>query len=238
MIDSWVHYFYQLVNQLGYKHPIHPALVHLPIGLVAGAFIFGWLGLLSRKEGLVRSARHCLVLAFLSWFPVVLFGLMDWLHFYRGAWLPPIKIKMALSGIFFIFLLAAALFFKRKEELRSKVPLIFYTLCLFTVVLLGFFGAQLVYEEKTPNEAKAYAAGEKLFEANCVGCHPQGGNLIKPDRPIRNSPKLKDLDTFIAWIRHPQAPMPPFPEPQVSPGQAKELFRYISEVLVLSRRDW
>ena len=158
---------------------IHPALVHLPIGLVAGAFIFGWLGLLSKKEGMVRSARHCLVLAFLSWFPVVLFGLMDWLHFYRGAWLPPIKLKMALSGIFFILLLAAALFFKRQEELRSKVPLIFYTLCLFTVVLLGFFGAQLVYEEKTPTEAKAYAAGEKLFEANCVGCHPQGGNCTQ-----------------------------------------------------------
>ncbi len=233
MIDSWVNYFYQLVSQLGYKHPIHPALVHLPIGLVAGAFIFGWLGLLSKKEGLVRSAGHCIILAFLFWFPVVLFGLMDWRHFYQGSWLLPIKIKMVLSGILFILLLSAALFFKFKEEFRSKALLIIYTLGLLIVVLLGFFGAQLVYEEETPRGAKAYAAGEKIFVANCGICHPKGGNLIKPDQPIRNSSKLKDLDTFISWIRHPQAPMPPFPDTQISASQAQELFQYISRVLVL-----
>ncbi len=237
MIESWANYFYQLAGQFGYKHPIHPALVHLPIGLVAGAFIFGWLGLLSKKEGLVRSAGHCIILAFLFWFPVVLFGLMDWQHFYRGAWLLPIKIKMVLSGILFILLLSATLFFKFKKESKSKALLIIYTLGLFIVVLLGFFGAQLVYEEKTPKGARAYVAGEKIFVANCVICHPQGGNLIRPDRPIRNSSKLKDLDAFIPLIRHPKAPMPSFPDTQISLSQAKELFQYIREVLVQGRGD-
>ena len=237
MIDSWVNYFYQLVSQLGYKHPVHPALVHLPIGLVAGAFIFGWLGLLFKKEELVRSAGHCILLAFFFWVPVVLFGWMDWRHFYRGAWLFPIKIKMVLSGILFILLLSATLIIKLKEKFRSKALLIIYTLGLFIVVLLGFFGAQLVYEKEAPRGAKAYAVGENIFAANCVICHPQGGNLIRPDRPIRNSSKLKDLDAFISLIRRPQAPMPSFPDTQISLNQAKELFQYIREVLVQGRGD-
>jgi uncharacterized membrane protein len=237
MIDSWVDYFYQLLSPLGYRHPVHPALVHLPIGLVAGAFIFGWLGLLSKREGIVRSAGHCLILAFLSWFPVVLFGLMDWQHFYRGAWLLPIKIKMVLSGILFLLFLLGAWAFISKGKFRTKALLILSTLGLFVVGLLGFFGGQLVYRDETPRGAKAYAVGENIFVAQCVICHPQGGNLIRPDRPIRNSSKLKDLEAFISLIRRPKAPMPPFPDTQISLSQAKELFEYINEGLVQIRGD-
>lgn len=233
MINSWITSFYQFLNYLGYRHPLHPALVHLPIGLMAGAFIFGWLAYLFNNERLARSARHCLILAFLFWFPVVLFGLLDWQHFYGGAWLTPVKIKMVLSGIlFFLFLTALILGFKERRS--PKTALTVYTLGLFTVVLLGFFGAQLVYGGKTIKEAKSYEAGEKIFAANCLTCHPRGENLFNPDKPIRNSAKLKDLFTFIYWIRHPKAPMPQFPESKISGGQARELYPYITEVLTRS----
>lgn len=236
MITTWINSFYQFLGALGYRHPFHPALVHLPIGLVAGAFIFGWLAFLFKNEKLARSARHCLTLAFLFWFPVVLLGFMDWQHFYGGAWLTPVKIKMVLSGILFLLFLTA-LIFGFKEGRSSKTALTVYTLGLFTVVLLGFFGAQLVYGGKTTGEAKTYQAGEKLFAANCLSCHPRGENLIKPDKPIRNSPKLKDLDSFISWIRHPKAPMPQFPESEISVDQAQKLYSYISEVLTRSTEN-
>jgi uncharacterized membrane protein len=227
---SWITSFYQFLNHFGYSHPIHPALVHLPIGLVAGAFILGWLAFLFNRDQLARSARHCLTLAFLFWFPVVLFGFMDWQHFYKGVWLTPIKVKMGLSGILFILFLVALVFGFRKKG-TPKTALTVYTLGLMSVVLLGFFGAQLVYERKTPEVSKTYLAGEKIFTANCITCHPGGGNILIPDHPIINSPKLKNPDTFISWIRNPIAPMPKFPESKISVGQAKELYLYLTDVL-------
>ena len=230
MVDSWINAFYQFMSGLGYSHPIHPALVHMPIGLVVGAFVFSWLAVLFNKERLARSASHCIVLAFLFWFPVVLFGFMDWQHFWGGAWLTLIKYKMGLAGILFIFLVIALVFIL-KEGVGSKGALTAYTLCFLTVVLLGYFGGQLVYGGKTQTSPKDYKAGEKIFLAECSGCHPHGGNVIKPSMPIRNSPKLKDLETFIAWIRHPKPPMPPFPDSEISQSQAKELYEYIVNVL-------
>lgn len=230
MNDFWITSFYQFLNRWGYSHPIHPALVHLPIGLIGGAFIFGWLAFLFNREQLARSARHCLTLAFLFWFPVVLFGFMDWQHFYGGVWLTPIKIKMILSGILFILFLIALIFGFGKGR-SPKTALTVYSLGLVTVMLLGFLGAQLVYGRKTPEVSKTYLAGEKIFAANCITCHPGGDNIIKPDHPIKNSPKLKNIDTFIAWIRNPIAPMPPFPESKISVGQAKDLYPYLTDIL-------
>lgn len=34
--------------------------------------------------------------------------------------------------------------------------------------------------------------GSQIFARNCNSCHPQGGNTIRPDLPLRGSSKLKD----------------------------------------------
>ena len=233
MINSWITSFYQFLGQLGYIHPVHPALVHMPIGLVTGAFILRWAGHLFHKENLVRSARHCFMLGFLFWFPVVLFGFMDWQHFYGGVWLTPIMIKMVLASVLWVLFLLVLILNFRKER-NSKLTLTLYSLGLLTAVLLGFFGAQLVYGGKSRGESSTYQPGEKLFAANCIACHPGGRNIMKPDHPIINSPKLKDLDTFLSWIRHPIAPMPTFSDSEISDNQARALYAYITKVLVRS----
>jgi uncharacterized membrane protein len=234
MIDSWIKSFYQFLDHWGYNHPIHPALVHLPMGLVMGAFILGWVAFLFRKEGVARSARHCLILAFLFWFPVVFSGYMDWQHFYGRAWITPAAMMLVLSVVLGLLLLMA-LVFGRKGPVPSRATLTIYTLGFITVVLLGYFGGQLVYERKTPEPSKSFLAGEKTFETYCFSCHPRGGNLIRPNKPIKNSSRLKDLETFMAWIRHPNKPMPPFPESQISINQTKELYAYLSQGLTLSK---
>ena len=234
MIDQWINSFYQFMNGIGYYHPIHPALVHAPMGLVIGAFFFGWAGFLSRRETLTRTALHCIVLAFIFWFPVVLFGLMDWRHFYGGAMLFPIKMKMVLAGALFI-LFATGFASGFRSDAASKRTLTVHTLCFLAAGLIGFFGAELVYAQKTVKGPEAFAGGAVIFESNCVDCHPQGKNIIKPDHPITGSQKLKDLPAFVGWIRKPVAPMPTFPESQISDAQAKELYKYITNVLVRSK---
>jgi len=234
VIESSINAFYQFLNNHGFPDPIHAVLVHMPIGLVVGACIFGWVATLLGREKLALSARHCIILAFLFWFPAVFFGLMDWQYFYHGAWLTPIKMKLILAGILLI-LLSAALFFGYKEKAGSKrATLALYTLCLITVVLLGWFGARLVYAGKSKEASKTYQLGEKIFAVHCKICHPGGDNVIQPAKPLKNSPALKNLDVFISLIRHPNKPMPASSPSQVSDSEAKELYQFITNELARS----
>ena len=92
MMDAWINVFYSMVNRIGFSDPMHAALVHMPMGLLVGAFIFNLLAALSVSwKRLAVSSHHCMVLAFLFLFLVLPSGLMDWRHFYASAWLPPAR---------------------------------------------------------------------------------------------------------------------------------------------------
>lgn len=237
MIESSINAFYQFLNHLGFTDPVHAALVHMPIGLAVGAFFFGWTAIIAGRKQLAVTAHHCMVLAFLFWFPVVLSGLMDWQHFYQGAWLAPIKIKLILAGIFLI-LLAAAVFFGRKGEAAPKgLLLAVTTLAVITATLLGWFGARLIYDGKVKEAPVTYEAGERIFVAHCRSCHPDGGNVINPDEPIRGSSTLNSTEAFIAVLRKPKKPMPVFSPAQLSDEDARQLYLYITNVLAKSDKQ-
>src|SRR4030067_1074900 len=116
MIES----IYQTLAKFGYAHPLHPTLTHLPIGMVMGAFFFALAALIFRRTNLSQSASHCAVLALIAAGPTVLLGLMDWQHFYGGALLFPIKMKLVLAGILIIFLFLAVVFGIRGEKLSQN----------------------------------------------------------------------------------------------------------------------
>ncbi len=77
------------------------------------------------------------------------------------------------------------------------------------------------------------SARAKIFNANCSRCHPNGGNVILPNLPLRGSSKLADFKTFLSFIRDPKMPdgsegvMPAFSDKQISDQQAKTLYKYI-----------
>jgi mono/diheme cytochrome c family protein len=227
---------YHFLSQIGYRHPIHPTEVHMPIGLVVGAVIFASIALLFRRRNLARTARHCIILAFIWLFPTMLLGFMDWQHFYAGAWLFPIKIKLMLAVTLLILLFIAILVSSRVGE-ESKSALATYCLCFLTVVALGYFGGQMVYGARTPASPEEFQAGERIYNANCSACHPQGGNIINPNLPLRNAPQLAELSTFIDFIRNPHNPdgskgiMPAFPVSRISDEQGNRLYEYILNVL-------
>jgi uncharacterized membrane protein len=226
MLDVWIGSFYSMMNSFGFPDPVHVTLVHIPIGLVIGSFIFSWLSALTRWKKLSVTAYQCITLTFLFLFPVIVFGLMDWRNFYLGAWLTPIKIKMVLAVILLILSFAAFLLgFKGKES--SKITLTLYSLCLIIVIGIGWFGARLIYGEQVLPSSKNYPIGEKIFKANCNICHANGGNIISPKNPLRNSDDLQNLDAFISLIRHPERPMPLFTASRISEKEAKELYDYI-----------
>ena len=48
-----------------------------------------------------------MTLALLALLPTVIVGIMDWQHYYAGAWLFPIKMKLPLAGLLLILLVFA-----------------------------------------------------------------------------------------------------------------------------------
>ena len=176
--------FYQALVDIGYTHPIHPAVTHIPVGLVIGGFIFALTGTILKRPSLAKSARHCFWLALLVLPVAALFGLMDWQHFYAGAWLMPIIVKMIVAAVLLVLLLVTLIPF------REKVPLVLYCLCLLVVIGIGFFGGELVYGTRSTKEAPKDARieqGASFFAQNCAMCH------YSDRTDTRIGPGLKDL---------------------------------------------
>lgn len=87
---------------------------------------------------------------------------------------------------------------------------------------LGVFVAAGLTQDATPG-----GAGELLFKQNCMACHPGGGNVINPNKPMKGAPQLKTFETFLSWIRNPVAPMPAYAPATISDEQARKLYDYI-----------
>ena len=228
--------FYQLLDAIGYTHPIHPPFAHIPVGLVIGTFLLGVISLLFRLQMAGRAARYCMIIALISIFPTVFFGYTDWQHFYAGGWFNPIKVKLILAAVLLVLAVISLALGRGNDRTSSRVAGI-YTLCLVVVLGIGFFGGQLVYSGRVPVAPAEFRNGEKLFRADCSGCHPYGGNIVNPQAELRGSDELKDEQTFIRWIRDPRLDngvrgiMPPFFPSRISDAQAKELLGYIVKAM-------
>jgi hypothetical protein len=188
-----------------------------------------------RRPNLALTARHCIALAFISVFPTMLLGLFDWQHFYAGAWIFPIKMKLGLVFSLIILLIAADVQGRMGQRKSKGFPTI-YILCVLNVVALGYFGGELVFGTGGPGGSgtvKERRVSAEQFTKNCSSCHPNGGNGIKPNLSLRAAPQLSDFQTFLAYVRSPKARdgsetvMPPFPADRLTEEQAKEIYDYV-----------
>jgi mono/diheme cytochrome c family protein len=236
MIASGIAAIYALFSRLGYHHPLHPTQVHIPVGLIFGAFAFSVWAKMRRRPIFSKAAWYCMILALIWILPTIVTGLMDWKHFFAGILVFPFKMKFILAAMLVFFLIiGVSIGFRSGTESNSLIAI--YALCLLTVAGLGFFGGELVYGNKPAAaisenlELEKYQSGRALYAANCGGCHANGGNTIKPELPVKHSPKTADFQTFLAWVRNPRAPMPAYPEEVLSDQQARDMYQYIVNVL-------
>ncbi len=139
MVES----IYGFLAKVGFTHPLHPMLTHVPMGMIIGMVIFAFLGLIWKNSQFNQTAFYCSVLAFLGVFPVIGAGLLDWLQFMEGEWNTFIIIKMIL-GTTLIILLGTSIIFKRKGR-DPKTIFLIYILCLACAGGLGYSGGELVY---------------------------------------------------------------------------------------------
>ena len=231
-----VDFIYQTLIKIGYTHPLHPTLTHVPIGLVMGSFFFAIAGLIFKRTNLAQTARHCAVLALIAAVPTAILGILDWQHFYGDALLFPIKMKLVLAGVLLFFLFLAVIFGFLSETV-SKIIIPMYVLCLLTAVGLGYFGGELVYGTKAPAAAVPEgpaAEGAMVFQQNCSACHlpdstankigPGLKGIFKQDKfPV--SGLAVSEENFKKLLVTPFGKMPPFGH--LPPGQVDALAAYL-----------
>jgi cytochrome c6 len=86
-----------------------------------------------------------------------------------------------------------------------------------------------------PADAKESKAGEALFKTHCAVCHPNGGNIINPEKTLHK----KSLDAYgiksekdiIGKMRNPGPGMPKFDEKAIPESEARQIAEYILETL-------
>ena len=138
MIES----VYRLAAALGYTHPLHPAVTHIPMGMIIGGFIFR---LASYKwEELTKTAYYCFVLALISAPFTAILGFMDWQHRLFGKMSNDIMAKFVLTGGL-LALLSITVYLSHKGTYSKRLITILYILCLLTAGGLGFVGGELAY---------------------------------------------------------------------------------------------
>ena len=134
---------YAFLAATGFTHPLHPMLTHVPMGMIIGMVVFSLLGLIWKNDSFLDTAFHCSVLALLAIGPVILAGILDWLHRDQGQWNKFIIIKMVLAAVLTI-ILTVSVIMKKKGASPAKMFL-FYLLCLACAGGLGYSGGTLVY---------------------------------------------------------------------------------------------
>lgn len=217
--------FYHLLESLGYAHPLHPPLTHLPIGLVALVFLAaGWSFLSGRHLLSPRACYRISLVALVFLVATVVAGFADWRYFYDGAWLFEIKVKYALTGVLLLTLIGAAVLGYSPDP-RSKRNLALYLVAFLTLVGLGYFGAQLVFQEVSSEAPKAFRHGEKLFARHCGECHDAAG--------VAGSRYVRTADVFVRFLRDPSKaagtslPMPAFREAELSRKAAEQIRGFV-----------
>jgi mono/diheme cytochrome c family protein len=83
--------------------------------------------------------------------------------------------------------------------------------------------------ESTPQaEAKT---GEDLFKKYCAVCHPDGGNIVKPEMTLHSSSlkehKITTAADIVKIMRNPNPGMTKFDETMISDQEAAEIAEYV-----------
>ncbi len=135
---------YFILVQIGFNHPLHPALVHFPMGMAMGALAFMIVLFWLKKTELAPAAYYSHIFGLITLLPTMIVGYMDWQHFYNGDPNPLIISKIIL-GFVLMALFSYAILLGRQGEVNTRKFLVISMLCFVVACLIGFFGGELQY---------------------------------------------------------------------------------------------
>jgi uncharacterized membrane protein len=134
---------YSSLAAVGFTHPLHPSVTHLPMGMAMGAFFFQLASY--KKEELAKTANYCHILA-LIFIPITaLFGIMDWQHRYLGKTSNLIISKIALA-ISLTIIISITIYLYRKKKPGINIMTLLYLIAMLNAIPLGFIGGKLIFD--------------------------------------------------------------------------------------------
>lgn len=134
---------YGTLESIGFAHPLHPALTHIPMGMVIGCFFFSFFALITKKSIFIKTSLHCSVVALIFVIPTIIAGFLDWQQFF-GATMSGLIIAKFILATALTVLLVVSIRANVKGATTGKLFLL-YTLCLACAGGLGFSGGELIY---------------------------------------------------------------------------------------------
>jgi cytochrome c6 len=100
-----------------------------------------------------------------------------------------------------------------------------YTVILAMAIALYAFSA-------TPVSAADTDTGAKLFEIHCAGCHPQGGNIIRRGKTLKQAAlqknKVDTLEAIATLVTNGKNNMSAFKD-RLSPDEINDVSAYVLE---------
>ena len=135
---------YQTLSKIGYSHPLHPAMTHIPMGMIIGGFLFAVSSAVMRKDDLAKAAHYCYTLSLIFVFPTMLLGYMDWQYKFDGEWSRLILTKIILA-VMLTMMLSITFFYGKNVNVDMKKKLLLYVICFTIAMGLGFIGGELQY---------------------------------------------------------------------------------------------
>jgi len=135
---------FEFLSKVGFTHPLHPALTHIPMGMAMGAVVFRLASFLPKLKGLAKTGYHCVILGLLGIAPTAFTGYLDWQHRYEGVWEFLIILKMVLATVLAGVFITIAIMDDPENRKFDKITG-FYFLIVLLAIGLGFSGGQLQY---------------------------------------------------------------------------------------------
>jgi len=98
-------------------------------------------------------------------------------------------------------------------------------------VILSIFISMVFVSVTTGVSKETDIKGESLFKQNCSPCHPEGGNVINPQKTLhkkdREANGVKKASDIVGKMRNPGQGMTKFDEKTIPDKDAKEIAEYI-----------
>jgi cytochrome c6 len=102
-----------------------------------------------------------------------------------------------------------------------------------TIVLLSVLAIAVLVFGTAGTAKEREKKGEALFKQNCSPCHPDGGNIINPQKTLhkkdREANNVKKASDIVSKMRNPGPGMTKFDEKTLPDKDAKEIAGYIME---------
>jgi uncharacterized membrane protein len=140
-------FFDRLITALTETHPIHPMIVHFPIGLTGAAFLFILLALWKNKDFFEQAAFANIALATISTLAAGLTGMYDNQITYTGE-APNTGLKMILAIILLLVTTVTTVSRWRNPDLFNKSKALYvsaYALSFGLAIVLAFLGGVILY---------------------------------------------------------------------------------------------